>query len=171
MFFRLLVRDDLVVGLLEDLGFAGGGIVLGVHEALPLAVVDTQEVGAVVEAGVTGLFTEGDVLHVQAHGPQAMVVFPATQQFVQVAGGQLGGVFFHHAQQIEAGVQQSLGGGVVGTHAAAVFVGALHEAHHEVLGRDVVGVHHGVGGGVLAGQVVVVRTVDQLLQFFGGTQA
>ena len=50
MFFRLLVRDDLVVGLLEDLGFAGGGIVLGVHEALPLAVVDTQEVSAVVEA-------------------------------------------------------------------------------------------------------------------------
>lgn len=129
-----LVRNDLDVGLLEDLGLAGGGIEAGVHEALPLAVVKAHMVGAIVEAGVTGLFAEGNVLHVQTHCPQTMVVFPAAEQFVQVASCQLLGVLFEHAEQEEACVEQSLGGHVVGGHAAAVFVGALDEAHHEVAG-------------------------------------
>ena len=106
------IRDELVVSPLEDLGFAGLRIVLGVDEALPLLVVDGREVSTVVETRITGFFAEGDVLHVQTDGPQTMVVLPAAEQLVEVTGGELLGVFFQHAEQPEASVEELLGGGV-----------------------------------------------------------
>ena len=65
---------------------------------------------------------------------------------MQVAGGQLLAVLFQVLQQLEARVEQGLGGRVQGGAASAVLVRALHQAHHEVVRGDVVGVHDRVGG-------------------------
>ena len=67
----------------------------------------------------------------QTDGPQTMVVLPAAEQFVEVTGGELLGVFFQHAEQPEASVEELLGGGVVGAHAGSVFIGALDEHLNE----------------------------------------
>ncbi len=99
----------------------------------------------VIEAGVTGFFTNRNVLHVKAHCPETMVVFPGAKEFMQVARGKFGGVFFQQHEQMEACIQHCLGCLVVCCDTTAVFVGSLDQAHHEVSGRYVVRVDGRIG--------------------------
>ncbi len=85
------------------------------------------------------------MLHVKAHCPETMVVFPGAKEFMQVARGKFGGVFFQQHEQMEACIQHCLGCLVVCCDTTAVFVGSLDQAHHEVSGRYVVRVDGRIG--------------------------
>ena len=124
--------DDLVVCFLEYGGFTFFNVILGVDEAFPLGIIETHEVTTVVETGVTGLFTEFNVLHVQAYSPQSVELLPAAHEFVEVTSSQFSGVFFEHFEKMETGVQEGFRGNVHGTNTTTVFISCLNKAHHEV---------------------------------------
>ena len=73
----------------------------------------------------------------------------ATQQFVAAAGGQFLQVFAEHAHQFEATQQGRFVGGETGRNAGHVLVHQLLQAEQTLTGRQVIGVHVGIGGSVL----------------------
>lgn len=67
------------MGALEAGPGLGLLVVNGVDEAMPVLLVHEVLVHPVVEAGITALLTELDVLHVGLSGEDTMVVLPGTE--------------------------------------------------------------------------------------------
>ncbi len=149
-----LFCDHLHVVFLEAVPLAGLGIVLRVHEALPVGIIDGEEVATIVVAGVAGLFAEEYVLGMGLNGPDAMVVLPGPEELVEVLGASAAGVFLQHGQVLQAFFEHGLGGHVPGADAAKVLVGDLLETLLEHVRLDVVRVD------VLGGRVGLVLLVD-----------
>src|SRR5688572_5411466 len=99
---RRSVLDQLNVRLLPQLPLESLAVVLRVHEALPVLVVDGVVVHAVVIAGIARFLAELNVPHVALGGDDAMVVFPGAQQLVQILGAHLERILLEHVELVAA---------------------------------------------------------------------
>ena len=86
---QLGLIHQIDVGALEACPGLGALVIDGVDEAVPVFLIDKILVHAVVEARITGLLTELNVLHVSFGCQDTMIVFPGPQQFMQVLGTHL----------------------------------------------------------------------------------
>src|SRR5512139_534712 len=165
---QLGLVDQVHVGALEAVPLFGVLVVHRVHEAVPVLLVDEVLVGAVVEAGITALLTELDVLHVGFRREDTVVVFPGAQQFVQVLRTHLLGVFLQHFQLLFGHRQHLVVGSVVGRDTGNILVHDFLQTELQHLGRDVVGVDVDRRGVVLVLEEGTHRLVDIFHQLLDG---
>ncbi len=71
------------------------GIKGRVNKALPVLVINSGEVRTIVEARETGFLTELNVTDMSLYTPDTMIVLPAAQQLMEIAGSHLGSIFTH----------------------------------------------------------------------------
>jgi hypothetical protein len=160
--------DEVDTLNLLTLPLLGLGIKGGVNETLPVLIIYSREVRPVVEARVTGFLAELDVTDMGLNTPDAVVVLPATKQFVQVTGCHLGGIFTEKFQKIQADVEQLTGSHIVGSNAATILISGLHQAHHQTGRLTVIRINILMGRSTDMLMVQIDRCVDLVSQFLRG---